>query len=66
MGKKFDNAESKVDLTREYSVEEAIALVKESTFVKFDETVDIAINLGVDAKKSDQMVRGTVVLPYGT
>ena len=66
MGKKMDSARSNIDLNKEYSIEEAIALVKESKFTKFDETVDMAINLGVDAKKSDQMVRGTVVLPYGT
>ncbi len=66
MGKKLDNALSKVDLTKEYSIEDAIALVKEGAVARFDETVDMAINLGVDAKKSDQMVRGTVVLPYGT
>ncbi len=66
MGKKMDDAVSKIDLNQEYSLEEAIVFVKESTFTKFDETVDMAINLGVDAKKSDQMVRGTVVLPYGT
>lgn len=66
MGKKMNNAVSKIDLNQEYSLEEAIVFVKESTFTKFDETVDMAINLGIDAKKSDQMVRGTVVLPYGT
>lgn len=66
MGKKLDNVMSKIDLTKEYSIEDAISLVKESAVAKFDETVDMAINLGVDAKKSDQMVRGTVVLPYGT
>lgn len=66
MGKKLDNIISKIDLTKEYSIEEAISLVKDNTVAKFDETVDMAINLGVDAKKSDQMVRGTVVLPYGT
>jgi large subunit ribosomal protein L1 len=66
MGKKLDNVESKLDLTKEYSIEEAVSLVKESAFAKFDETVDISINLGVDPRKSDQMVRGTVVLPYGT
>jgi large subunit ribosomal protein L1 len=66
MGKKFDNAAAKVDTNKEYTIEEAITLVKENMVTKFDETVDIAINLGVDAKKSDQMVRGTVVLPYGT
>ncbi len=66
MGKKLDNAAKQVDTIKEYTVEEAITLVKENKVTKFDETVDIAINLGVDAKKSDQMVRGTVVLPYGT
>ncbi|HXW69758.1 MAG TPA: 50S ribosomal protein L1 [Dissulfurispiraceae bacterium] len=66
MGKKLDNAAGKVDTNKEYTLEEAITLVKENMVAKFDETVDIAINLGVDAKKSDQMVRGTVVLPYGT
>ncbi len=66
MGKKLENAEAKVDKSKEYSVEEAISLVKESSYAKFDETVDMSINLGVDPKKSDQMVRGTVVLPHGT
>lgn len=66
MGKKLDKVEEKIDLTKEYAIEEAIAIVKDSKYVKFDETVDIAINLGVDPRKSDQMVRGTVVLPYGT
>lgn len=66
MGKKLDNAAEKVDTSKEYLIEEAITLVKDNMVTKFDETVDIAINLGVDAKKSDQMVRGTVVLPYGT
>ncbi|MEW5746981.1 MAG: 50S ribosomal protein L1 [Nitrospirota bacterium] len=66
MGKKMNAVETKVDLNQEYAIEEAIQLLKENTFTKFDETVDLAINLGVDAKKSDQMVRGTVVLPYGT
>ncbi|MGD0281097.1 MAG: 50S ribosomal protein L1 [Dissulfurispiraceae bacterium] len=66
MGKKLDNAAEKVDTGKEYPIEEAISLVKDNKVTKFDETVDIAINLGVDPKKSDQMVRGTVVLPYGT
>jgi large subunit ribosomal protein L1 len=66
MGKKFDNALVNIDLNKEYSLEEALTVVKESVFTKFDETVDLAINLGVDARKSDQMVRGTVVLPHGT
>jgi len=66
MGKKLDNAAEKVDTVKQYTVEEAIGLVKDNKVTKFDESVDIAINLGIDAKKSDQMVRGTVVLPYGT
>lgn len=47
-------------------MEEAISLIKENSFAKFDETLDMAVNLGVNPKKSDQMVRGTVVLPNGT
>jgi large subunit ribosomal protein L1 len=66
MGKKMRNVISKIDLNQEYSIEGAITFIKENAFANFDETVDMAINLGVDAKKSDQMVRGTVVLPYGT
>jgi large subunit ribosomal protein L1 len=50
----------------EYSLEEAIALVKKLSFVKFDESVDLSLRLGVDPKHSDQMVRGTIVLPHGT
>ena len=66
MGKKFVNASANIDPNKEYSLEEALALVKENVFTKFDETVDLALNLGVDPRKSDQMVRGTVVLPHGT
>lgn len=66
MSKKMSAVKSKIDLDKDYSIEEAIELVKENAFAKFDETVDIAVNLGVDPKKSDQMVRGTIVLPYGT
>lgn len=66
MGKKIEAAQGKVEAGREYSVEEAVKLVKELAFAKFDETVDLAVNLGVDPKKSDQMVRGTVMLPHGT
>lgn len=66
MSKKMSAVKSKIDLDKDYSIEEAIAHVKENAFAKFDETVDISVNLGVDPKKSDQMVRGTVVLPYGT
>jgi large subunit ribosomal protein L1 len=54
------------DRARKYSVEEACALVKKAKFAKFDETVDIAIRLGVNPKHADQMVRGALVLPHGT
>jgi large subunit ribosomal protein L1 len=65
-GKKFEAAVAKVDRTREYPIPDAVALVKGSSFVKFDETVDVAVNLGVDPRHADQVVRGTVVLPHGT
>ncbi len=65
MGKKMDSAAKKVEQGKEYSLEEAVKVVKEASYTKFDETVDLALNLGVDPKKSDQMVRGTVVLPHG-
>ncbi|HEY1959587.1 MAG TPA: 50S ribosomal protein L1 [Polyangiaceae bacterium] len=55
-----------VDVTRKYSVEEAATLVKKAKFAKFDETVDIAVRLGVNPKHADQMVRGAIVLPHGT
>jgi len=66
MGKKIAAAKEKIDQTREYSLEEAVSKVKQAAYTKFDETVDLAFNLGVDPRKSDQMVRGTVVLPHGT
>lgn len=66
MGKKLNDIKGKLELTKDYSVDEAISMVKEISFAKFDETVDLAVNLGVNPKKSDQMVRGTVVLPNGT
>jgi len=56
----------KVDSTKAYSVDEAIALLKELSTVKFPETVDAAINLGIDPRKSDQSVRGATSLPHGT
>jgi large subunit ribosomal protein L1 len=64
MGKKFEAAKAKVQ-DRPYTLEEALPLVKELKYVKFDETVEVAIRLGVDPKHADQMVRGTVVLPHG-
>jgi large subunit ribosomal protein L1 len=57
---------SKVDRTKAYSVAEAIDLVKGGATAKFNEAIDVAVNLGVDAKKSDQAVRGSLVLPQGT
>jgi large subunit ribosomal protein L1 len=63
--KKLKEAKAKIDRTRAYSVEEAIALVKETAFAKFDETVDLCVRLGVDPRKADQMVRGAVVMPNG-
>ena len=66
MGKKIAAAKKLIDKTKEYALQEAIALAKSSYFVKFDETLDIAINLGVDPRHSDQMVRGMVSLPAGT
>lgn len=66
MGKKIEASYKKMEEDKEYAIEEALKLVKDLSYVKFDETVDMALNLGVDPKKSDQMVRGTVVLPHGT
>ncbi len=65
MSKKMKTAEEKFDVSKEYSLDDAIGKIKEMAFAKFDETVDLAFNLGVDPRKSDQMVRGTVVLPHG-
>jgi len=65
-GKKFRKIAEKVDSTKRYSLEEAIALIQEMKVAKFDESVDVALNLGVDPRHADQMVRGAVVLPHGT
>ncbi len=65
MSKKHDKTKEKVDKTSQYNIEEAVTMVKELVHTKFDETVDMAINLGVDPRKSDQMIRGSVVLPHG-
>ncbi|MBY7732965.1 MULTISPECIES: 50S ribosomal protein L1 [Vibrio] len=56
----------KVEVTKEYEINEAIALLKELATAKFVESVDVAVNLGIDARKSDQNVRGATVLPHGT
>jgi large subunit ribosomal protein L1 len=65
-GKKYLEAKSKVDRNKRYELEEGIKLLLETAYAKFDEGIDLAIRLGVDPKKADQMVRGTVVLPNGT
>ena len=66
MGKKLAAIKKDLDQNKEYSLEEAISIVKKNSFTKFDETLDVAINLGIDPKHSDQMVRGMVSLPAGT
>ncbi len=65
IGKKFKAAAAKVDRNKRYKLDEALKLVKETATKKFDESVDAAINLGVDPKHADQVVRGAVVLPNG-
>jgi large subunit ribosomal protein L1 len=65
-GKKYKAVAALVDHAKLYSIEEAIGLAKKTARTKFDETVDLALKLGVDPKQADQMVRGTVVLPHGT
>jgi large subunit ribosomal protein L1 len=65
-GKKYLAAREKVDRDKRYGLEEGIKLLLEAVYAKFDEGVDLAIRLGVDPKKADQMVRGTAVLPHGT
>jgi large subunit ribosomal protein L1 len=64
--KKQKAVESKVDRTKQYSLQEASKLVKDITYTKFDSSVDLAIRLGVDPRKANQMVRGIVTLPHGT
>ncbi len=65
-GKKYLEALKKVDRTRRYPFDEAVKLALECAYANFDESLDIAVRLGVDPRKADQMVRGTVVLPHGT
>lgn len=64
-GKKYTASREKVERLKNYPIDEAIALLKECGWTKFDESVDVAVNLGVNPKYSDQMVRGAVVLPHG-
>jgi len=65
-GKKYRAVAGKVDRSKRYTIEEAVQLVRELKVAKFDESVDVAVNLGVDPRHADQMVRGAVVLPHGT
>jgi large subunit ribosomal protein L1 len=64
--KRMKAAAEKIDRTRQYTLEEALGLVKEFAKVKFKESIDVSVNLGVDPRKSDQVVRGSTVLPNGT
>jgi large subunit ribosomal protein L1 len=66
LSKRMQTVRAKVDRSKSYAVDEALKLVKDTAIAKFDESVDVAVNLGIDAKKSDQTVRGSVVLPAGT
>jgi len=66
LSKRLDAVRSKIDRSKSYPIDEALTLVKQTATAKFDESVDLAVNLGIDAKKSDQTVRGSVVLPSGT
>ena len=66
LSKRFQGLRSSIDSNVHYSIGEAIELVKKTATAKFDESVDVAINLGVDSRKSDQVIRGSVVLPKGT
>src|SRR5262249_46529248 len=66
ISKRVKQNTSLVDRTKAYDLKTALGLVKKTATAKFDESIDVAVNLGIDAKKSDQVVRGSVVLPRGT
>ncbi|OCG20288.1 MULTISPECIES: 50S ribosomal protein L1 [unclassified Gilliamella] len=66
LSKKAKLIREKVNATKQYEINEAIALLKELATAKFTESVDVAVNLGIDSRKSDQNVRGAIVLPHGT
>jgi large subunit ribosomal protein L1 len=66
LSKRLQAFESKVDRMKLYPIDDALSLVKQCASAKFDESIDVAVQLGIDAKKSDQVVRGSVVLPAGT
>ena len=65
-GKKYLGVLEKIDKMKKYELEQGIKIAKENAFAKFDESIDVSIRLGIDPRKADQMVRGTVVLPNGT
>ncbi|MCB0078151.1 MAG: 50S ribosomal protein L1 [Anaerolineales bacterium] len=66
MGKKYNEAAAKVDRSKVYSKSDAAQLLKDASFAKFDETVEVHIRTGLDPRKADQQLRGTVLLPHGT
>src|SRR5436309_10783433 len=66
LSKRMKIVRGKIDHAKTYAIDDALKLVRETATAKFDESIDVAVNLGVDAKKSDQTVRGSVVLPAGT
>ena len=66
LSKRVQAIRAKIDPVKAYNVDEALVLIKETATAKFNESIDVAVQLGVDAKKSDQVVRGSVVLPAGT
>jgi len=66
LGKKYVEASKKIEKNKEYDLNEAIALVKETSTTKFDSSVEVAMHLNIDTKKSDQQLRGSIVLPHGT
>src|SRR4029078_7149114 len=64
-GKKYNAAAEKIEVGRKYNLEDAVTKLKEIAFAKFDETGELTVLLGVDPRKADQLVRGTIVLPHG-
>lgn len=64
--KRLKNISAKVDRTKQYAIDDALKLIKELSTVKFNESVDVAVNLGIDPRKSDQVVRGSTILPAGS
>ena len=65
-GKRYKETMKKIDKNQAYSLKEALQIAQESATAKFDETIEVSVKLGIDPRKSDQMVRGSVILPHGT